>query len=83
MGSLADCVLTNTILIPPHPPLPPTNLKKVRGPQNSTETSNRNPIYCTSKYIKGDVGMVKRFSKLRKQGMSFQLRAIRIKVVSL
>ena len=32
MGSLADCVLADAILIPPRPPIPPTNLKKVRGP---------------------------------------------------
>ena len=32
-GSLADGVLADAILIPPHPPIPPTNLKKVRGPQ--------------------------------------------------
>ena len=33
MGSLADCVLADAILIPPRPPILPTNLKKVRGPQ--------------------------------------------------
>ena len=41
-GSLADCVLADTILIPT---IPPTNLKKVRGPRKSTETINRKNIY--------------------------------------
>ena len=35
-----DCVLADAILIPPRPPLPPTNSKKVRGPLKSMETSN-------------------------------------------
>ena len=30
-GSLADGVLADTILIPPCPPIPPTNIRKVRG----------------------------------------------------
>ena len=30
-GSLADGVLADAILIPPHPPIPPTNIRKVRG----------------------------------------------------
>ena len=33
MGSLADCVLADAILILPRPPIPPTNLKKVSGPR--------------------------------------------------
>ena len=33
MGSLADCVLADTILISPRPPILPTNLKKIRGPR--------------------------------------------------
>ena len=32
-GSLADGVLADAILILPRPPIPPTNIKKVRGPQ--------------------------------------------------
>ena len=32
-GSLADGVLADAILIPPCPPIPPTNLKNVRGPR--------------------------------------------------
>ena len=32
-GSLADGVLADAILIPPHPPIPPTNIRKVRDPQ--------------------------------------------------
>ena len=31
-GSLADGMLADAILIPPHPPIPPTNIKKVKGP---------------------------------------------------
>ena len=34
-------MLADTILIPPRPSIPPTNNKKVRGPQKGTETSNR------------------------------------------
>ena len=29
-GSLADGLLPDAILIPPHPPIPPTNIKKTR-----------------------------------------------------
>ena len=29
--SLADGVVADTILIPPRPPIPPTNIRKVRG----------------------------------------------------
>ena len=45
VGSLADCVLADAILIPLRPPIPPTNLKKVRVREKSTETSNRKTIY--------------------------------------
>ena len=31
-GSLADGVLADAILIPPRPPIPPTNIRMVRGP---------------------------------------------------
>ena len=41
MDSLADCVLADAILIHPHPPLPPTTIKKVRALPKNTETSNR------------------------------------------
>ena len=44
MGSLADCVLVDAILILPNPPIPPTTIKKVKGFQKSTETSNRQTI---------------------------------------
>ena len=37
-GSLADGVLADAILIPPHPPIPPTNMRRVRGRRKSTET---------------------------------------------
>ena len=33
-GSLADGELPDTILIPPRPPIPPTNIRKVKGPPN-------------------------------------------------
>ena len=39
-GSLADGVLDDAILIPPCPPIPPANIRMVRGPRKSTETSN-------------------------------------------
>ena len=32
-GSLADGVLADAILIPPRPPIPPTNIRMVRGPR--------------------------------------------------
>ena len=32
-GSLADGVLADAILIPPRPTIPPTNIRKVRGPR--------------------------------------------------
>ena len=32
-GSLADGALADTILIPSRPPLPSTNIRKVRGPR--------------------------------------------------
>ena len=31
MGSLADCVLADAILIYPRPPIPPTTIKEARG----------------------------------------------------
>ena len=34
-GSLADGVLADTILIPPCPPKPPTNIRKARGPRKN------------------------------------------------
>ena len=45
MGSLADCVLADVIIIPPRPPILPTTIKKVRGLRKSTETSNIKAIY--------------------------------------
>ena len=44
-GSLADGVLADAILILSHPPIPPTNIRKVRGLWNGTETSNTKTIY--------------------------------------
>ena len=44
-GSLADSVLADAILIPPSPPIPPTNIRKVRGPRKSMETSNKKTKY--------------------------------------
>ena len=43
--TLADGVLADAILILPHPPIPPTNIRKGRGRQKSTETSNKKTIY--------------------------------------
>ena len=39
-GILADGVRADTILIPPCPPIPATNIRKVKGPQKSTDTNN-------------------------------------------
>ena len=43
-GSLADGVLADAILVPPHPPIPPTNLRKYGVFENGTETSNKNDL---------------------------------------
>ena len=43
--SLADGVVADTILIPPRPPITPTNIRKERGRQKSTENSNIKTIY--------------------------------------
>ena len=51
MGSLADCVLADAILIPPRPPIPPTNLKKVRGPQKKVRKQITQKLF-TSKWKK-------------------------------
>ena len=53
-GSLVDGVLADAILIPPRPPILPTNIRKVRGGRKKSETSN-------TKTMKKDVGMAKRF----------------------
>ena len=42
-GLLADGVLANAILIPPR--LPPTNMRKGRFVEKSTETSNKKTVY--------------------------------------
>ena len=44
-GSLADGVLADAILIPPHPPIPPTNIRMVGVLEKSTATSNRKFFY--------------------------------------
>ena len=49
VGSLADVMLADAILIPPHSPILPTNIRKVSGRRKSTEIK--------------DVGMAKSFSK--------------------
>ena len=59
---LADCVLADAILILPCSPIPPTNIRMVRGPRKSTENSTKKTF--TSKRKKGDVGMAKQFSKM-------------------
>ena len=44
-GSLADGVLDDTILIPfLRPPIPPTNLKTVRGPQKVRKLVTETPF---------------------------------------
>ena len=43
-GSLADDVLADTILIPPRPPIPPTNIGKVRGRQKVRKLVTQNPF---------------------------------------
>ena len=48
--SLADGVLANAILIPPHPTIPPTNIRKVRSPRKKYGNQE-----------KKRVGMAKRF----------------------
>ena len=40
-GLLPDVVLADAILIPPHPPIPPTNISGVRGRQKSMETKKK------------------------------------------
>ena len=62
-GSLANGVLADAILFlpPPPPPIPPTNRKKVKGPQKVWKLVTEKTIYYLMK--KGDVGMVKHFSK--------------------
>ena len=45
--SLADGLLADAILNPPHPLVPPTNIRKIRGPQKVQKLnfSNRKTIY--------------------------------------
>ena len=43
-GSLADGVQADTILNFSRPPVPPTNIRKVRGPRKSTENNNRKKL---------------------------------------
>ena len=40
-GSFADGVLAYTILIPPCPPIPPTNIRMIRVLEKCMETGNR------------------------------------------
>ena len=44
MGSLADCVLADAILVPPRPLIPPINIRKIKGPRKNYGTSNRKTI---------------------------------------
>ena len=48
-GSLADGVLADAILIPPRPPILPTNLRREGVVEKSTETSNRKPLLVNEK----------------------------------
>ena len=44
-GSLADGALADAFVVPPHPPIPPANIRKVRGRQKSTDSNNTKKIY--------------------------------------
>ena len=41
-GSSADGVLADAILIPPRPPIPSANIRKVRGPQKIRKLVTQN-----------------------------------------
>ena len=49
-GSLADGMLADTNLIPPHPPIPLTQIMKGSSPRKSTEIVTQKPF--TSKWEK-------------------------------
>ena len=55
-GSLADGVLADTILISPRPPIPSTNIRRVRGREKVRKLKKK-------KRRRG-VGMAERFSKM-------------------
>ena len=40
-GLITDGVLDDASLIPPRPPIPPTNIRMVRGRRKSTETKKK------------------------------------------
>ena len=61
-GSLADDVLDDAILIPPHPPILSTNIRKVRGPQKVQKLVTQIFLLVNEK---GDVKIAKCFSKTR------------------
>ena len=44
MSSLADCVLADSILIPPRPAIPPTTIMKVRGLQKVRKLVTEKPF---------------------------------------
>ena len=50
-GSLADGVLADAILIPPNPPILPTNIRKVRGRQKGSETKDACQRLMLNPYI--------------------------------
>ena len=43
-GSLADGVLADTILLPPRLPIPPTNIRMVRGPKKVRKLVRQKPF---------------------------------------
>ena len=43
-GSLDGGVLADAILIPPHPPIPPANIRMVRGPQKVRKLVTQKPF---------------------------------------
>ena len=48
-GSLADGVLGDAIIIPPRPPIPPTNIRMVRGPQKVRQLVTENLLLANEK----------------------------------
>ena len=62
VGSLADGMLAYAIIIPPHPPIPPTNIRKVRGPRKSTETSNKKHLLVNEKRRSFSTSLLQRFT---------------------
>ena len=52
-GSLVDGVLADAILIPPHPLIPPTYIRMVRGPQKVRKLVTEKPFNEKRRYRDG------------------------------